>query len=511
MPFARRLALLLLLAAAAGAAPPFNVVEATVDDIQKAVAAKRLTYRQLVQAYLDRIERYDRSGPKINSVRHVNPQALQIAAERDRNRRKPHGPLYGIPILLKDNINTADEPTTAGSLALEGYTPPYDAFLVKRLRAAGAIILGKANLTEWANYLTAGMPSGYSSIAGYVLNPYDPRPAPGGDGRPVMTPGGSSAGPGAAMAANFATLSIGTETSGSILSPCTSNSIVGIRPTVGLISRHGIVPIAASQDSAGPMTRTVRDAAILLGVIAGPDPADAATVASAGRSYSDYTQFLKADALKGARLGLPRAGFFATLSNEEKTLMEDTVAQLRRLGAEVIEADIPTVAALRAFRSAVLKYEFKRDLNAYFATLGPSAPVKSLADMVAFNAAHQERALKYGQTLAIASNGVDLEAEEAAYLADRAKELRLAKAEGLDVVFAKYRLDAVIFPAGSGAAIGAKAGYPSVIVPAGYLPSNGMPVGLTFTGPPFSEPKLLGLAYSFEQGAHRRKPPKSTP
>ena len=488
----------------------FTIVEATIDDVQHAVAAKRLTYRELVRQYLDRIERYDRNGPRINSVRHVNSKAVEIAAERDRARRKPHGPLYGIPVLLKDNINTVDEPTTAGSLALEGFTPPYGAFLVKKLRAAGAVIIGKGNLTEWANYLTNGMPSGYSSLGGYVLNPYDPRPAPGGDGRPVITPGGSSAGPGAAIAANLAMVSVGTETSGSILSPADSDSVVGIKPTVGLISRTGIIPIAASQDTAGPMARTVRDAAILLGVLAGPDPADPATAQAAGLAYSDYTPFLKDDALKGARVGVPRAGYLDTLDAGQKSLMEDLLGKLKGLGAIVVDADIPTVKDLKAFHSSVMRYEFKRDLNAYFATLGPDAPVKSLADVIAFNSAHKAAALKYGQTIAIASDKVDLAADKPAYKADRAKDLGLAKEEGLDYVINKYRLDAVVFFSSQGASIAAKAGYPSVIVPAGYL-SKGVPYGLTFTGPAFSEPTLLGLAYAFEQATHARKPPASAP
>jgi len=487
----------------------FNLIEATIPEIQSALYSGLLTYEELVQLYLNRIATYDNI---INAIRDLNSKSLQIAKRLDRQKdfRRRRGPLYGIPILLKDNINTADEPTTAGSLALQGSIPPEDAFITKKLRQAGAIILGKANLTEFANYLTTGMPAGYSSLGGYVFNPYNPVPLPGGDGRPALSPGGSSAGPGAAAAANFVTVTIGTETSGSILSPANQNSLVGIKPTVGLVSRSGIIPIAHSQDTAGPITRTVTDAAILLGAIAGIDPDDSATFTSAGKYYTDYTQFLKLDGLQGTRIGIPRDYFWDNLTTEQQEIVESAITKMESLGATVIGTDIPTARELAAFNSSVLSYEFKRDLDAYLSSLGPNAPVKSLADVIAFNNAHPQTALKYGQTLALASEAIDLDQDQPKYLADRATDLRLAKDEGIDYVINQYSLNALLFPGTTGAGIGAKAGYPSIIVPSGYL-SNGSPFGVTFLGQAYSEPTLISLAYAYEQATQLRRPPSSTP
>jgi amidase len=481
----------------------FSALETTIPEIQAAVRAHRLTYEQLVRMYLKRIEAYDRAGPKLNSIRHLNPKALDEARDRDRNRAGRHGPLYGIPVLLKDNIDTFDEPTTAGSVALAKNIPPRDAFITRKLREAGAIIIGKANLTEFANYIANNMPAGYSSLGGYVLNPY--HLAVNDKGEPVLSPGGSSAGPGSAVAANLVSVSIGTETSGSILSPSNQNSIVGIKPTVGLISRTGIIPIAASQDTAGPMARTVTDAAILLGAIVERDPADPAT--DHGALPTDYTEFLLRDGLKHARIGVPRASW-DRLKDDQKKILDNSVAAIKRLGAEVMDVEIPSAQELGAFRSGVLRYEFKRDLNRYLSTLAPGFPVRTLADVIAFNI--KAGALKYGQAVALASEATDLEAGKAQYLEDRAKDLRLAREEGIDLVMRRHALDALFFPGNLGASMPAKAGYPSVIVPGGYL-ENGSPFGVTFTGLAWSEPVLIRLAYSFEQATRYRRPPPSAP
>ena len=498
-----------------GLAATFSLETATIADINSAFDAGALTSQQLTQLYLNRIEAYDDSGPNINSYLTINPNALETAAALDLERQTqgPRSPLHGIPVLLKDNVDTFDLPTTAGSVALEGSIPPNDAFITQQIRDAGAVILGKANLTEYANYLTTGMPAGYSSLGGYVFNPYNPGPLPDGDGRPVLSPGGSSAGSGAAVAANLATVSIGTETSGSILSPGNQNSVVGIKPTVGLASRDGIIPIAASQDTPGPLGRTVADAATLLGSITGVDLSDPVTSTSEGKFYSDYTQFLNADGLQGARIGVPKDFYWDGLTDAQTALVEDAIATLESRGATIVYQDIPTARELSGFSSSVLSYEFKRDLNAYLASLGPDAPVQSLADVIEFNNANPEVALKYGQVLAERSQARDLAPDSAdtqQYLTDRATDLRLAKEEGIDFLIEEYDLDAILFPATRGANIAARAGYPSVIVPAGYL-SDGTPYGVTFSGLAYSEPTLISLAYSYEQATMLRIPPASTP
>ncbi len=501
-----------------GQTTSFTLQEATISDIQSAFESDLLTSKQLVQLYLNRIEAYDvydKSGPqnKINSILTVNPNALAVAEALDLERQQtgPRSLLHGVPILLKDNIDTFDLPTTAGSVALAGSLPPDDAFIAQKLRDAGAVILGKANLTEYANYLTTGMPAGYSSLGGYVFNPYNPIPLPNGDGRPILSPGGSSAGSAAAIAANFAAVAIGTETSGSILSPANQNSLVGVKPTLGLASRDGIIPIAASQDTAGPLARTVTDAAILLGAITGVDPKDAATASSAGKTYTDYTPFLNANALNGARIGVPREFFWTTgVSTEQAAIAENALSIIRSLGAEVVEANITTVPLPG---SSVLSYEFKRDLNLYLSSLGENAPVKNLADVIAFNSPNPEVALKYGQVLALASQARDLDpssADTQQYLTDRAQDLLLAKEQGIDAYLDTYNLDAIFFPGTRGANIAARAGYPSVIVPAGYQ-TDKAPFGITFSGNAYSEPTLLGLAYAFEQATLSRLSPESVP
>src|SRR5215831_6735651 len=432
------------------AQPPFGtprelqLVEATVLELQLALRSHLITSEQLAQMYLNRIAAYDHAGPMLNSFIHINENALDEARARDldRSRGRARGPLFGIPVLLKDNIDTAGMPTTAGSVALAGSAPPDDAFITQKLHNAGAIILGKATLTEFANFIATAMPSGFSSLGGYGLNPYDPRPLPGGDGRPVLTPGGSSSGPGIAVAASLVAVAVGTETSGSILSPATANGVVGIKPTLGLVSRTGILPITADQDTAGPLARTVTDAAILLGVIAGFDPSDPATFACLmpGECFSDYTQFLNPNALKGARIAVPYFSYWTdtsgtvNLSSSQQQVVNDAIAVLRAQGAFVQEhADIPTQPSLNAFGgcslhgqqncSTVLLYGFKRDLNAYLASLGPGAPVHTLADVIAYNHAHAPESIKYGQVLAIESDLFDIapgSADTLRYQNDRA-------------------------------------------------------------------------------------------
>jgi amidase len=491
--------------------------------------------------YLNRIAAYDDVGPLLNSFIHLNPNALEEARARDRDRIRgqSRGPLFGIPVLLKDNINTRDMPTTAGSVALEGSVPPNDAFITERLHEAGAIILGKATLTEFANFIAIGMPAGYSSLGGYGLNAYDPRPLPGGDGRPVLTPGGSSSGSGIAVSASLVALAIGTETSGSILSPGSANGVVGIKPTLGLVSRRGILPITADQDTAGPLARTVEDAAILLSEIAGHDPNDSATAPCLipGNCFSDYTRFLDKHALRGARIAVPRVPYWTGFTAAQQQLMLDAIAALREEGAFVADPyEIPNQAAISAFGictsfpapancSTVLMYGQKHDLNIYLANR-PNAPVHTLADIIAFNIAHAAVALKYGQAIFLAAQQLDVSpgsADTQRYLADRALDLSLTRT-GLDAVFngpdgiqgTDDDFDAILFPQNRGAAAPAKAGYPSIVVPGGFMPPaapviNPAPFGVTFTGRAFSEPRLIALSYAYEQATKHRQPPASTP
>ena len=540
-------AIMAILARPVPAQPPFGtpqqlqLVEATVLELQLALRSHLITSEQLVQMYLNRIATYDHAGPMLNSFIHINEHALDDARARDfdRHRGLAHGPLFGIPVLLKDNIDTAGMPTTAGSVALAGSAPPDDASITQKLHEAGAIILGKATLTEFANFIAIGMPAGYSSLGGYGFNPYDPRPLPGGDGRPVLTPGGSSSGPGIAVSANLVAVGVGTETSGSILSPGTANGVVGIKPTVGLVSRHGILPITADQDTAGPLARTVTDAAILLGVISGYDTNDTATAACLvpGNCQNDYTKFLNKHALRGARIAVPRVPYWNGLSAAQQQILLDAIEALRREGAFVADPyEIPNQTAISAFGictsfpapsncSTVLMYGQKHDLNNYLATR-PDAPVHTLADIIAFNNAHAAVALKYGQAIFLAANQLDTSpgsADTVRYLADRAQDLALTRT-GLDAVFngsdgiegTDDDFDAILFPQNRGAAAPAKAGYPSIVVPGGFVPPTGAvvnpsPFGVTFTGRAFSEPTLIALAYAFEQSTKHRQAPASTP
>jgi len=532
--------------------PAFTVVETSIAEMQRAMAQGRTTSREIVQQYLTRIALYE---DRLNAAIAVNPRALADADERDRERRagRLRGPLHGIPIALKDNIHTTSMPTTGGALAFEGFVPPYEATLTKQLRDAGAIVIAKTVLTELANWVGEGMPTGYSSLAGYSFNPYDPRRHPRGDGRPVLAAGGSSSGIG--TAASFWAASVGTETSGSILNPASQNMLVGIKPTVGRISRHGVIPITADQDTPGPMGRTVADAAVLLGALegAGPDPNDPATRACAPPANRDYRRFLRAGALKGARIGIPRAFFYdATprpgvvgvgggLNPGRRAIMNEAIDMLRKAGATIVDpADIPSVVATDPARnfvlwgvcagsadgkgqdsdcSTVFKYGMKRDFNAWLASLGGAAPVRTLTELRSWNRQHESAgSLKYGQAYLDISDEMDVDADRARYLADRAKDVELGGRDGIDAALAAHKLDALLFPSNTGSLLAARPGYPSIIVPFGMLPTDDpslppgfgpkpAPFGVTFTAGACSEPRLIELAYAFEQATKRRVPP----
>ena len=544
-------------------AEPYDVMEATIPEMQAAMSEGRLTSRDLVQQYLTRIAVYENL---LNATITVNPNALAEAERLDRERAESgvRGPLHGIPIALKDNIQTTDMPTTGGTLAFEGLVPPYDATVTAHLRDAGAVIIAKTVMTELANWVAGApydMPDNYSSLGGYAFNPYDPRrdPRPGiGDGMPVLSPGGSSSGIG--TSANLWVANVGTETSGSILWPSNRNMLVGIKPTVGRVSRHGIIPITADQDTAGPMARTVTDAAILLGVLESreTDPADPATGRCEAPPNGDYTAFLDADGLQGARIGVPRAGFVDPvtapgLSNPRGGLnpaqterFEEAVAILEAQGAIVVDpANLPTAvdpdpdrnifswgicAAESATRgndshcSIVFKYGMKRDFNAWLDSLGSSAPMRSLTELREWN---RENALlgtlKYEQALLDISDEVDLDADRARYEADRAKDIELTSTHGIDAAIVENDLDALLFPMNRGANVSARPGYPTVIVPMGFVPNEAgpafpenfepqpAPFGVSFAGLACSEPRLIALAYAFEQATLLRIPPPSTP
>jgi amidase len=542
------------------AGQPFGVVEVGIPELQRALADGRVTSRQLVVEYLTRIGLYE---DQLKAAITVNPRVLLEADALDRERAlgRVRGPLHGIPIALKDNIHTTDMPTTGGAVAFEGFRPSYEATLTRHLRAAGALIIAKTVLTELANWVAGAMPASYSALAGYGFNPYDPRRDPregSNDGRVALPTGGSSSGIG--TAASFWAASVGTETSGSILSPASQTMLVGIKPTVGRISRYGIIPITADQDTAGPMARTVTDAAILLGVLEGtaPDPHDPTTGRCPLPRDRDYTRHLRRDGLKGARIGVPRAFFYDTvtppgettprggLTEDQARVMADAIETLRREGAEIVDpADIPSVVdpdpawnvlrwgicsgpagakASDAGCSVVFKYGMKRDFNAWLRTLGPAAPVKSLAELRSFNLARTARgAIKYGQVQLDNSDEMDLDADRARYEADRARDVALGGARGIDAVVREHRLDAVLFPGWSGANLVARPGYPTVIVPFGMVrnaptppfpdgfEARPAPFGVSFAGPACSEPRLIELAYAFEQATRRRVPPPSTP
>lgn len=492
----------------------FELEECTIRDLQAGMKSGRFAAHSLVARYLGRIEEVDRHGPRLNSVIEINPDALAIAEELDRERRAkgPRGLLHGIPVLIKDNLATHDRMmTTAGSLALVGSIPPKDSFVAKKLREAGAVILGKTNLSEWANIRSSHSTSGWSGRGGLTRNPY----------ALDRNPCGSSSGSGVAVSANLCAVAIGTETDGSIVCPSNANGIVGIKPTVGLVSRAGIIPIAHSQDTSGPMARTVSDATILLGAIAGADADDGATEGSRDKAFSDYTQFLDPRGLKGARIGVVRKLF--GFSDAVDRLMDNALEEMKRHGAVIVDpADIETTDKLGDSELQVLLYELKADLNAYLMSLGPGAPVHSLEEIIEFNERNRAREMPYfGQDLFIKAQAKGpLTSKE--YTDALEKNHRLMRTEGIDAVMEKFQLDALVAPTagpawltdlvvgdhdvGGSSTAPAVAGYPNISVPAGFV--FGLPVGISFFGRGYSEPTLIKLAYSFEQATRHRRVPK---
>src|SRR5437870_3647047 len=497
--------------------PPFALAEATIADLQEGMQNGKYTARSLCEYYLARIDELDRSGPALRAVIETNPEALFIAGRLDAERKAkgPRGALHGIPVLVKDNIATADRmATTAGSLALVGAKPPADAAVAARLRAAGAVIIGKVNLSEWANFRSSNSSSGWSARGGQCKNPY----------ALDRSPCGSSSGTAAAIAANFAAVGVGTETDGSIVCPAAACSLVGIKPTLGLVSRAGIVPIAHSQDTAGPMARTVRDAAILLGALAGPDPRDSAT-AAAPAQVPDYTRFLDANGLAGARLGVARTKLFGYHAATD-ALVTQAIDVLRRAGAVIVDpAEIPHLGEYDDAELTVLLYEFKADGNRYLAEFAPGAPVKTLQDVIEFNERNKEREMPYfGQELF-------LKAQDKGSLSDQAyrdaldKCRKLAREDGLQAILDREKLDALVAPTGNppwpidlingdhflggSSTPAAVAGFPHVTVPAGYV--SGLPVGVSFIGAPWREATVGRLAYAYEQATTLRRPPRFLP
>jgi amidase len=496
---------------------PFELEEATIATLQERMQSGALTARALTEAYLVRIEALDRQGPALRSILETNPDALPIADALDAERKAKgaRGPLHGIPVLLKDNIGTGDRMmTTAGSLALAGSYSAEDSFLARRLREAGAVLLGKANLSEWANFRSSHSSSGWSGRGGQCRNPY----------ALDRNPCGSSSGSGAAVSANLCAVSVGSETDGSIVCPSSANGIVGIKPTLGLVSRAGMIPLAHSQDTAGPMCRTVADAAALLGVLAGVDRRDPATERGRGHAAPDFTKFLDPEGLRGARIGVARKMF--GFSEAVDRLLEEALAEMKRGGAVLVDpADIPSSSQLEEAELEVLLYEFKADLNAYLAGRGPRVAVRTLADLIAFNEAHATEELPYfGQDLLVKAQAKG-PLTTPAYLKALEKSKRLAGKDGLDAALRRHRLDAIVAPTGGPAWVidlvngdhfsggssthPAVAGYPNISVPAGFI--RGLPVGISFMGQAWSEPTLLKLASSFEHATRHRRPPRFRP
>lgn len=496
----------------ASSSSSLELEEITIDQIRKMFEDGSLTIESLTKAYLDRIEAIDRNGPAINSIIEVNPDALSIAAELDKELQagKSRGPMHGIPVVLKDNIDTHDKmSTTAGSRALAGSKPLQDSFIAAKLREAGAVILAKANLSEWANFRGRNSTSGWSGLGGLSKNPY------------ILDRNtcGSSAGSGAAVSANLCVIAIGTETNGSIVCPSTANGVVGIKPTVGLLSRSGIIPISFTQDTAGPMARTLSDAAACLGVMVGIDQADSKTLASDGKFHTDYTQFLDKDGLKGKRLG----HFTAYRGRHPKTdrLMDQTIEVLKNAGAEIVEIERISEGSVGRNSFTVMLYEYKDGLNKYFASLGPNAKIKNLEELIAFNKSDSVELRYYGQEhLESAQEKGDLDSQE--YKDALAKMLKGRREEGIDKVMSEHNLDAFIAPTGGPAwksdlvngdsfhigssSPAAQAGYPNISVPMGFIEE--LPVGLSFFGTAWSEPELIAIAYAFEQTTKARRAPK---
>ncbi len=493
--------------------PSFELDEVTLEALRRGLESGQYTARALAEKYLARIEAIDGKGPTLKAVIEINPDALALAAKSDEERRsgKVHGPLHGIPVLIKDNIATADRmQTTAGSLALAGSIAPKDSFVASRLRQAGAVILGKTNLSEWANFRSTHSTSGWSGRGGLTRNPY----------ALDRNPSGSSSGSAVAVAANLCPVAVGTETDGSIVSPACSCGIVGMKPTVGLVGRTGIVPISHTQDTAGPMARTVADAAVLLGALAAVDPADPATVAAQGKTPSDYTRFLDPNGLRGARVGVVRK--YSGFSIPVDRLLDEALAAMKHAGAEIVDpAEVPTIGKFDDAELEVLLFEFKADLDSYLASLGPQAPVHSLKDIIEYNDKHAKEELPYfGQEFFIQA-----QAKGPLTSPDYLKNLdtcrKLSRQEGMDAVMDKLRLDALVAPTGgpawvtdlvngdhftgSSTTLAAVAGYPNINVPMGYV--FGLPVGISFFGRPWSESVLLKLAYAYEQSTKLRRPP----
>jgi amidase len=541
----------------------FTVVEASIADMASAMEQGRTNARQLVAQSLVRLAIYEH---RVHAALAVNPHALDEAERLDRERSsgRIRGPLHGIPVALKDNIHTTDMPTTGGALAFAGYVPPYEATLTKNLKDAGAIIIAKTGLTELANWVAGAptpMPGNYNAVGRFGYNPYDPRPDPREgmfDGRPALQTGGSSSGIG--TAASFWAANVGSDTGGSVISPSNATMLVGIRPTIGRISRYGIIPITADHDTAGPMTRTVRDAAIMLGALesASPDPNDAATSTCTPPPGRDYTKFLKADGLRGARIGIPRAFYYTsvTLPGEDKPrggitgpqmqVMAAAINVLKQRGAIVVDpADVPSFVATNAKEnfplwdycsgaeqakgkdagcSVAFKYGMKRDFNAWLKSLGASAPVKTLTELRQWNLAHEKAgAIQYGQSRLDISDEMDLQRDRARFDADHKKDLLLSRANGIDAALKANNLDAILTPGGAGAGLAARAGYPIIVVPLALIPNTPTPpfpdgfnaapapFGVGFTGTACSEPKLIEIAYAFEQATKKRVPPPSMP
>jgi len=493
---------------------PFELDEITIDELQEGMKSGKFTSRSLVEKYSARIAEIDKQGPAVNAIIEVNPDAAGIANALDEERKAkgPRGPLHGIPVLIKDNIDTADGMmTTAGSLALVGSKPPKDSMVALKLRAAGVVILGKTNLSEWANIRSNHSTSGWSGRGGLTKNPY----------ALDRNPCGSSSGTGAGISANLGAVGIGTETDGSIVCPSSSNGLAGIKPTVGLVSRAGIIPISHSQDGAGPMCRTIRDAAILLGALTGVDPDDSATAASEGKGRTNYSQYCDPNGLKGARIGVARKYF--GFNDAVDALMEQSLGVMKKQGATLVDpADIETLGKFDDTEIQVFLYELKADLNAYLARLGPSAPVRTLKDIIEFNERNRQKEMPFfGQDLFIKAEGKG-PLTERAYLEALAKNHQLARTEGIDAIMDKHKLDALVAPtggpawltdlingdhvAGGSSNAAAVAGYPNINVTAGSI--SGLPIGISFFGRAWSEPTLIKLAYAFEQATKARQAPR---
>jgi amidase len=474
-----------------------QIEEMNLDKLHSYFEKGELTSFELVKHYLNRIAKYDKSGPSINSVLEVNPEALFDARNMDAERKngKVRGLLHGVPVIIKDNIDTADQMhTSAGSLALQNHYAKKDAFIVQKLRDAGAIILGKANMTEWANFMAYDMPNGFSSRGGQVLNPYGPG---------VLDVSGSSSGSGAAVACNFTMIAVGTETSGSILCPAGNNNIVGIKPTVGLVSRTGIIPISISQDTAGPMARNVKDAAVLLEILAGCDPDDSAThCAPAASSFLDGL----ADAsLTGKRIGVAYEFCIRNLNKKQKTVFDQALSDLKKEGAEIIYLEKISPLEKETFDYNVLLHEFKSGINNYLKTVSPALGLQTLSDIIAYNEKHKEDCLKHNQELLVESDQTDGKLTSPVYLQSRINDLEKTQDSGIDLVMKDYQLDVLISPNDVWYGIPAKAGYPSISVPSGF-DDDGLPLSIILTAEAFEEKKLIEIAYVYEQATQKRKP-----